>query len=92
MNGVEDMNDLTEISIIGVNKLKKEIHELKHVPNKMIDEMGLHRNEDTFEMEGELEQKDTDEEGMETQPGDNSKISYNYSMLSRSMAGKSKYK
>ena len=45
MNGVKHVDNLNELSIIGVNKLKKEIFELKDVPNKKFDELGLHRNE-----------------------------------------------
>ena len=55
MNGVKHVDNLNELSIIGVNKLKKEIFELKDVPNKKFDELGLHRNEETLEIEGIME-------------------------------------
>ena len=35
-----------------MNQLQKEILQLKNVENKKIDELGLHRNEETFEIEG----------------------------------------
>ena len=56
MNGVENVDDLQGLSIIGINQFSKEIEELKHVKDKKIDELGLHRNEETMEIEGEIEE------------------------------------
>ena len=40
------------MQVQGVNQLAKEIQECSGIPNKYFDELFLHKNEETFEVEG----------------------------------------
>ena len=52
MNGMEKISDLCYLKIKGVSQLNKEIAETKNIQNKFNDQMALHRNEMTDEIEG----------------------------------------
>ena len=52
MNGMTNMQDLCTLQVNGINQLAKEIEELKDMKVKYIDNEGLHRNEQTNEIEG----------------------------------------
>ena len=53
VNGLSDPSDLVHLQIKGKNQLFKEIEETQMIDNKYIDELALHRNEITKEVEGE---------------------------------------
>ena len=40
------------LQVHGVNQLAKEIEECKDLPEKVYNELFLHRNEETYEIEG----------------------------------------
>ena len=44
------------LQVHGVNQLAKEIEECKNLEVKCYDELYLHRNEKTFEVEGNIEE------------------------------------
>ena len=52
MNGVKQIQDLNMLQVVGINKLSKEIEECRDMPKKYYDELILHRNEETYEVEG----------------------------------------
>ena len=57
MNGCEKIQDLCMLQVHGVSQLAKEIEECKGIEVKYYDELILHRNEKTFEIEGVQEEK-----------------------------------
>lgn len=60
MGGIQDLRtDLSYLQVRGVSKLKKELEEQKDMP-KYLDFCGLHRNEETEEIEAYDEWKKTD--------------------------------
>ena len=52
---MKNIQNLANLKIVGMNQLQKEIKELKDISDKKIDELGLHRNEETLEIEGVTE-------------------------------------
>ena len=53
MSGLNQLVDICFLQVRGKNQLKKEIEEMKNVPNKTIDFNALHVNEVTKEVEEE---------------------------------------
>ena len=49
-------NNLIYLQVQGQSKLVKEIEETKNMDNKKIDDIALHRNEKTLEIEGTYDQ------------------------------------
>ena len=54
MNGLADTKDMVHLQVRGRNQLFKEIEETLKMEVKNYDEMALHRNNHTGEVEGKL--------------------------------------
>lgn len=53
MNGMEDLNDLVHLQVIGESQISKELQEMYGVKQKVFDMEALHRNEITKSIEPE---------------------------------------
>ena len=51
--GFEEYRQISSMMVKGKNQLIKEIDEISKIENKIFDQQGLHRNEETQEIEGQ---------------------------------------
>ena len=53
MNGMNDLNDMVYLQVIGESQIGKELQEMFYVKEKVFDQEALHRNELTKSIEPE---------------------------------------
>ena len=53
MSGMEDLNDIVHLQVIGKSQITKELEELTKIPKKYYIKNAFHRNEKTREIEPE---------------------------------------
>ena len=51
MSGMEDLNDLVHLQVVGRSQITKELEETQRLPKKYLVKDALHRNEETEETE-----------------------------------------